>query len=143
MPLLHAASGAQVYTSDTWLYGVATGISQIFMQDNWLTGLVVVAAIAVNSRIAAVAVVAGSVLAVGAGTFLGANEAVIRSGLLGYNAALTALALGGFFVLLDRAGAIYAALGSVLTACVWAGLATAFSLAGLPVLTLPFVIVTG
>ena len=33
VPLLHAANGAQVYTSDTWLYGVATGISQVFMQD--------------------------------------------------------------------------------------------------------------
>ena len=142
VPLLHAAGGAQVYSGDTWLYGVATGISQIFMQDNWLTGLVVVAAIAVNSRIAAAAIVAGSVLAVAAGTFLGANEAVIRSGLLGYNAALTALALGGFCVLLDRAGAIYAALGAVLTACVWAGLVTAFSPSELPVLTFPFVIVT-
>ena len=79
----------------------------------------VVAAIAVNSRIAAAAVVAGSAVAVAAGCFLGVSEAFIRSGLLAYNAALTALALGGFFILLDRAGAIYATLGVVLTTCVW------------------------
>ena len=94
----------QVYAGDTWLYGIATGISQIFLQDNWLTGIVVVAAIAVNLRIAAAAVTAGAALAVATGCFLGASEAVIRSGALGYNAALTALALGGFFVLLDLRG---------------------------------------
>ena len=142
LPLLHPMSGPQVYSGETWLYGIGTGISQIFLQDNWLTGVVIVAAIAINSRISAVAVIAGSFLAVAAGTFAGAGEAVIRSGLLGYNAALTALALGGFFVLLDRAGVMYAALGAVLTACVWAGLATALAPSGLPVLTLPFVIVT-
>ena len=139
---LHPATGTQVYASDTWLYGIGTGISQIFLQDNWLTGIVVVAAIAVSSPIAAAAVVAGSALAVAAGCFLGVSELFIRSGLLGYNAALTALALGGFFVLLDRAGAIYAALGVVLTACVSVGLATVLAPSGLPVLTLPFVIVT-
>ena len=139
---LHPATGTQVYASDTWLYGIGTGISQIFLQDNWLTGIVVVAAIAVNSPIAAAAVVAGSALAVAAGSFLGVSELFIRSGLLGYNAALTALALGGFFVLLDRAGAIYAALGVFLTACVSVGLATVLAPSGLPVLTLPFVIVT-
>ena len=142
LPSLHPAIGTQVYALDTWLYGLGTGISQIFLQDNWLTGVVVVAAIAVNSRIAAAAVVAGSALAVAAGCFLGVSEAFIRSGLLGYNAALTALALGGFFVLLDRAGAIYAALGAVLTTCAWAALATVLAPSGLPVLTLPFVIVT-
>ena len=124
------------------MYGIGTGISQIFLQDNWLTGIVVVAAIAVSSPIAAAAVVAGSALAVAAGSFLGVSEIFIRSGLLGYNAALTALALGGFFVLLDRAGAIYAALGVVVTACVSVGLAKVLAPSGLPVLTLPFVIVT-
>jgi urea transporter len=142
LSLLHPITGAKLYAGETWLYGAATGISQIFMQDNWLTGLVIVAAIAVNSRIAALAVMAGSMLAVAAGSFMGASEAAISSGMIGYNAALTALALGGFFVLLDRAGAIYAALGSVLTVCIWAGLASALSPAGLPVLTLPFVVVT-
>jgi urea transporter len=139
---LHPFTGAaQVYAGDTWLYGIATGISQIFLQDNWLTGIVVVAAIAVNSRIAAAAVIAGAALAVATGCFLGASEVVIRSGVLGYNAALTALALGGFFVLLDRAGALYAALGTVLTTCVWAGFGAALGASGLPVLTLPFVAV--
>ena len=138
---LHPVTGAP-QASDTWLYGVATGISQIFLQDNWLTGIVVVAAIAVNSRIAAAAVIAGSALAVITGSFLGASDAVIRSGVLGYNAALTALALGGFFVLLDRPGALYAALGAVLATCVWAGFGAALGAWGLPVLTLPFVAVT-
>jgi urea transporter len=141
---LHPVAGAPLaYAGDTWLYGIATGISQIFLQDNWLTGVVVVAAIAVNSRIAALAVVAGAAVAVATGCLLGESETVIRSGALGYNAALTALALGGFFVLLDRAGALYAVLGAVLTTLASAGLGGVLGASGLPVLTLPFVVVAG
>ena len=81
LPLsLHPASATQVYASDTWLYGIGTGISQIFLQDNWLTGIVVVAAIAVSSPIAAAAVVAGSAMAATVGSFLGVSEIFIRSG---------------------------------------------------------------
>jgi hypothetical protein len=55
---------------------------------------------------------------------------------------LTSIALGGLFVLVDRAGTIYAVLGAVLTTCIWAGLLALLAPAGLPALTLPFVIVT-
>ena len=139
---MHGAAGVSAYSADTWFYGVATGIGQIFMQDNWLTGLVVVAAIAVNSRISAAAVAVGVAVAVAIGCIVGANETLIRSGVLGYNAALTSIALGGLFVLLDRAGVVYAVLGAVLTTCTWAGLSALLGPSGLPVLTLPFVIVT-
>jgi urea transporter len=61
---------------------------------------------------------------------------------IGYNAALTSIALGGLFILLDRAGAIYAVLGAVLTTCTWAGLSTLLAPTGLPALTLPFVVIT-
>ena len=40
----------------------------------------------------------GSTLAVGAAVFYGAHDDAIRDGLFGYNAALTAMALGGFFL---------------------------------------------
>jgi len=138
----HGAAALSSYSADTWFHGVATGIGQIFMQDNWLTGLVVVAAIAVNSRISAAAVAVGAAVAVAVGCLVGANETVIRSGVIGYNAALTSIALGGLFVLLDRAGAIYAVLGAVLATCTWAGLSALLAPTGLPALTLPFVIVT-
>jgi urea transporter len=70
--------GTHVYANDTWLCGIGTGISQIFLQDNWLTGIVLVAAIAVNSPIAAAAVVAGSAMAVAVGCLLGVSEVFIR-----------------------------------------------------------------
>ncbi len=137
-----STAGFAAYAPETWFYGVTTGIGQIFLQNNWLTGLVVVAAIAVNSRISAAAVIAGATVAVAICSLVGANEMLTRSGLPSYNAALTAIGLGGLFVLLDRAGALYAVLGAVLTTCAWAALSAVFGPAGLPVLTLPFVIVT-
>jgi urea transporter len=137
-----AGAGVSNYDGNTWLYGVTTGVSQIFLQDNWLTGLVIVAAIAVSSWITAVAVIAGSALGVVVGTLLGMSDGLIRSGVLGYNAALTAAALGGFFVVLNRAGVLFALLGALLTACVGVGLTMVFVPFGLPILTLPFVIIT-
>jgi urea transporter len=138
----NGAAGLASYAPETWFYGVASGIGQIFLQDNWLTGLVIVAAIAVNSRISAGVAVAGASVAVAICALMGANEVLIRSGLPAYNAALTAIALGGLFVWLDRAGALYAVLGAVLTTCAWFGLSAILGAGGLPVLTLPFVIVT-
>ena len=72
---------------------------------------------------------------------LGASEPLIRAGLLGYNSALTGAAMGGFFVLMNRAGALYAAAAAVVTACAWAGFTAFLTPAGLPVLVLPYVFV--
>jgi urea transporter len=84
------------------IYGTANGVAEIFFQDNWLTGVVVLAAIAIGSRIAAGAVLIGSAIGLGTGMLLGASEPLIRAGLLGYNSALTGAAMGGFFVLIVR-----------------------------------------
>ena len=139
IPLLH---DARSYSLETWFYGTANGIAEIFFQDNWLTGVVVLAAIAIGSRIAAGAVLIGSAIGLGTGMLLGASEPLIRAGLLGYNSALTAAAMGGFFVLMNRAGALYAAAAAVVTACAWAGFVAFLTPAGLPVLVLPYVLVT-
>jgi urea transporter len=84
----------------------------------------------------------GSTLAVGAAVLYGAHDEAIRDGLFGYNAALTAMALGGFFLVLNVPGFIYTVIGVLVTARVWASLGIFLEPSGMPVLTSAFVFVT-
>ena len=130
------------YSSITWLHGITMGIAEIFFQDNWVTGVIMLIGIAINSRIAAFMALMGSTVAVGAAMFYGAHDEAIRDGLFGYNAALTALALGGFFLVLNVPGFIYAVIGVLVTVRVWASLGIFLEPSCMPVLTSAFVFVT-
>jgi urea transporter len=130
------------YTWITWFHGITMGISEIFFQDNWVTGVIMLVGIAVNSRIAALMALMGSTLAVATAVFYGAHDDAIRDGLFGYNAALTAMALGGFFLVLNLPGFLYTVIGVLVTACVWASLGIFLEPSGMPVLTSAFVFVT-
>ena len=72
----------------------------------------------------------------------GGPEGAIRDGLFGYNAALTAIALGGFFLVLTPAALLYTLFGVVVTTWLWASVAIFLSPIAMPVLTSTFVIVT-
>ena len=63
-------------------------------------------------------------------------------GLFGYNAALTAIALGGFFLVLTWQSFVYTVFGVVVTTWLWASVAIFLAPIGMPVLTSTFVIVT-
>jgi urea transporter len=130
------------YTWLTWFHGITMGVSEIFFQDNWVTGVIILIGIAINTRIGALMALLGSTLAVGVGVFYGAHDEAIRDGLFGYNAALTAMALGGFFLVLNVPGFIYTVLGVLVTARVWASLGIFLEPSGMPVLTSAFVFVT-
>ncbi|MGH7229955.1 MAG: urea transporter [Nitrospiraceae bacterium] len=60
----------------------------------------------------------------------------------GYNAALTAMALGGSFFVLNLSGFLYTVIGVLVTARVWASLGIFLEPAGMPVLTSAFVFIT-
>jgi len=130
------------YTLDTWYLGITNGIAEIFFQDNWLSGIIILIGIAINTRIGAAMALMGSALAVGVAVFYGAHDEAIRDGLFGYNAALTAMALGGLFYVLNLAGFIYTVIGVLVTARVWASLGIFLEPSGMPVLTSAFVFVT-
>ncbi|MNE48715.1 Urea transporter [compost metagenome] len=72
----------------------------------------------------------------------GGPEGAIRDGLFGYNAALTAIALGGFFLVFNWSSFLYAIFGSVIATWLWASIAIFLKPIGMPVLTSTFVIVT-
>ena len=84
----------------------------------------------------------GSTLAVVSAIFYGAHDEAIRDGLFGYNAALTAMALGGLFYVLNVPAIIYTVIGVLVTARVWASLGVFLEPTGMPVLTSAFVFVT-
>jgi urea transporter len=130
------------YTWITWFHGITMGIAEIFFQDNWVTGVIILIGIAINTRIGALMALMGSTLAVGTAMLYGAHDEAIRDGLFGYNAALTAMALGGFFLVLNLPGFIYTVIGVLVTARVWASLGIFLDPSGMPVLTSAFVFVT-
>ncbi|HJR75971.1 MAG TPA: urea transporter [Nitrospiraceae bacterium] len=130
------------YTWVTWFHGITMGIAEIFFQDNWVTGVLILVGIAINTRIGALMALMGSTLAVAAAIFYGAHDEAIRDGLFGYNAALTAMALGGTFFVLNLPGFIYTVIGVLVTARVWASLGIFLEPSGMPVLTSAFVFVT-
>jgi urea transporter len=130
------------YTWITWFHGITMGIAEIFFQDNWVTGILILLGIAINTRIGALMALMGSTLAVAGAVFYGAHDGAIRDGLFGYNAALTAMALGGMFYVLNFSVVVYTIMGVLVTARVWASLGVFLEPAGMPVLTSAFVFVT-
>lgn len=130
------------YALPTWYMGIGNAIGQIFFQDNWITGYLILLGIAVNSRIGAGMALLGAALAAAVAAVFGGPEGAIRDGLFGYNAALTAIALGGFFLVLTWRSFLYTLFGIVVTTWLWASVAIFLKPIGMPVLTSTFVLVT-
>ena len=130
------------YALPTWYMGIGNAIGQIFFQDNWITGYLILVGIAVHSRIGAAMALSGAVTAAFVAVVFGAPEGAIRDGLFGYNAALTGIALGGFFLVLTPSSFVYALFGIIVTTWLWASVAIFLSPIGMPVFTSTFVIVT-
>ena len=134
-------TGAQHYTWTTWYQGTGKGVGEIFLQDNWITGYAILFGIFINTRVGASMCLLAAVLAVGTGIVLGAPEYTVRLGLLGFNACLTAIALGGVFFVLNWRAFIYTVFGIMVTIWVWPAVNVLLSPIGMPTLTSPFVIV--
>lgn len=135
-------SYADAYVAPTLYMGIGTSIGQIFFQDNWISGYIILVGIAVNSRISALMGLLGAVVGTTVAVVFGGPEGAIRDGLFGYNASLTAMALGGFFLVLTWSSFLYAIFGAVVATWLWASIAIFLKPIGMPVLTSTFVIVT-
>lgn len=135
-------SYAAEYVLPTWYMGIGTSIGQIFFQDNWITGYIMLVGIALHSRIGAGMGLLGAIIGTAVAALFGGPEGAIRDGLFGYNAALTAMALGGMFLVLTWSSFFYAVFGAVVSAWLWASVAIFLKPIGMPVLTSTFVLVT-
>ena len=129
---------------DAGLFVQATllGISQVFLKGSAIAALLFLAGLAVNSVAAAVAAIAGAMLAVITAQALGAESDLVTGGLLGFSPVLTAVALGTVFYKPGLRVAAYAALGTVFTVVAQAAFNVALTPLAIPALTGPFVLVT-
>lgn len=136
------AGAAPSLTAGFLLIGWITGVAQVFLINNIITGIIFVIALVINSRQAAAFALVGSAVGLIVALVFGANAQSIGSGLYGFSPVLTAIALGSVFYSPSLKVALYAIGGMIATVVVQAALATALSPIGMPVLTAPFVLTT-
>lgn len=129
-----AFAGLVVY----WLKGIA----QVFLIDSWVTGIFFLAGLAASSLRAAVWAAAGSAVALLTAILFKASGANIESGLYGFSAVLTAIALGTVFYKPNIRSAIWALLGIIVTVFVQASMNVLVAPLGLATLTAPFCVTT-
>ncbi|CAH9017661.1 urea transporter [Candidatus Nitrosacidococcus sp. I8] len=140
-PSYHSISEAS-YTIKTWYIGVSKGFSEIFLQDSTIAGYLILLGILINSRINAILALASALLSIATGIVFGVSEESIQLGLHSYNPILTSIALGGLFIHLTKFSFIYTLLGTIITTWISFALNIILQHLGLPIYTLPFVIVT-
>jgi len=124
--------------SDFVLNAVFRGIGQLVLADSILSGILVFLGLLVASRIMAFWAVVGSVIGMITGIALGVNQGAMYAGLWGYNAYITAIAIGGVFFVLNGKTALYAAFAAVCSQLLAGAMATFMAPWGMPILTLPF-----
>ena len=143
LPAGTSASAADVSVTGSFLVETLfRNVSQVFLIDNVATGVIFVVALLVSSRWSALFAVAASAVALGSALVLGAGSAAVTSGLFGFSAVLTGIALGAVFYTPGVRVLVYALLGVVFTVVVQGALDTAVAPIGIPTFTAPFVLVT-
>ena len=126
--------GVNSITVIDYLQASMRGVSQVMLQDSWLTGVIFLCAILVHSRTAAIAAFIGSAVGMLIATGFNFPQEKVMMGFYGFNSCLVAIALVGKYP--NKHYLIFfALLVSVL-------LTSVFELLAVPALTAPFVLST-
>lgn len=141
-PTLPAEAGAgSVHLSSHILLAILSkNVSQVYLIENVLTGILFVIAIAISSVRGAGLAIIGSIVGFGAALAFGAGAVPITAGLYGFNAVLTVMAVETVFEESALRGVLYAILAAIFSVVVQAALSTALSPVGIPTLTFPYVL---
>lgn len=118
------------------------GISQVFLINSWVTGILFLIGLFICNKWAAIWAAVASAVALFIAIAFKAPGNDIASGLYGFSAVLTGIALGMTFYKVNWKTAIWALLGIVVTVFVQAGMNGMLEPFGLPSLTAPFCITT-
>lgn len=140
-PALPAAVAGSLRLSSRMLPGILSkNVSQVFLIENVVTGILFIIAIAISSMRGAAFAIIGSIVGLGAALLFGAGAAPVSAGLYGFNAVLTAMAVETVFEQSALRGGLYAILAAIFSVVVQAALSTALSPVGIPTLTFPYVL---
>jgi urea transporter len=115
------------------------GTGQVMFQNNPLTGLLFLAGIFVNSGKLGGLGILGLATSTLTAYLLGADRALIRNGLFGFNGILVGIGLA-FFLQYDGLLVVYIIVGGALSTVAMMALANFFSVWDVPALTAPFVL---
>lgn len=113
---------------------VLRGVGQVMFQDSWITGLLFVLALGVNSRQSAAWALIGAAAGIVCARGIGYPEHLTESGIFGFNCVLAGIALGEKYknrTIIPLAGIV---LSVFIVRC--------FQIAGITPFTAPFVIAT-
>lgn len=124
----------------SFIMAILKGVSQVLLIENAISGLIIVAAIMIADISLGMITIAASVIGTWVGLALGQDRNAVHQGLFGYNSVLTAIALFIFLDGMERWG--IALIGAALAALVTAAVMHVMSPSKLPILTLPYVILT-
>lgn len=115
------------------------GTGQVMFQNNPLTGLLFLIGIFVNSPLLGVAGLLGLAGSTLTAWLLGADRALIRNGLFGFNGILVGIGLA-FFLRFDALVVLYLIVGAAVSTVVMLALINLLSPWDMPALTAPFVL---
>lgn len=118
------------------------GISQVFLINNAVTGVIFLIGLAICNKWAAIYAAGSSALALIVALIFAADPADVTAGLFGFSPVLTGIALGTVFYQVNWKTAIWTAAGVIATVFVQAGMDTLMLPWGIPTLTGPFCIAT-
>lgn len=121
-----------------WLKGIA----QVFLINSWVTGIFILAGLAVNNWRAALWAAIGSAIALAIAIDWEGPGRDISNGLYGFSAVLTGIALGATFCNNSWKSAVWTLVGIVCTVFIQAAMNAFFAPMGLPTLTGPFCVAT-
>ena len=122
--------------------GLFKGVSEVFFQNSILVGVLFLIGIFLSSKIDCMMAIIGSVVGLGAGWLLGVDASSLSLGLMGFNAVLTLMALGGLFYVLDQSSFLLALIAGATSVIVTVALRAMVAPFGGHVYTAPFVVTT-
>ena len=134
--------GALYLNAVTAVSGIVKGISEVFLIDSFITGLLFIAALSIGNWRGALWAVAGSAIGLAIAAVAGANTATLIDGLWGFSPALTAVALGSMTEKFNLRIVVVAVAGVIATVLIQYLLGLCLAPLSLPVLTAPFCIAT-
>ncbi len=139
--LSQVASFADIHLVELPKYWLR-GISQVFLIDSWVTGILFLVGLALSNIRAAVWAAIGSALGLLLAIAGGAPISSISEGLYGFSPVLTAIALATAFYRPGLRSALWSLVGIIVTVVVQAAMHVMLAPLHLSVLTAPFCVTT-